>query len=133
MMLNWNDYRTQLLTTIGKMAKLSPDTIRGYRELSDANGNTGKLDPKTRELISLAVAVTRQCDGCITFHTDAAVKQGATKAEIMEAVGVAIAVNAGAALVYSARVMDAYETISEQSRTNVQLNSEKDVQIIDPV
>jgi AhpD family alkylhydroperoxidase len=132
MMLNWNDYRTQLLTTIGKMAKLSPDTIRGYRELSDANGKTGKLDPKTRELISLAVAVTRQCDGCITFHTDAAVKQGATKAEIMEAVGVAIAVNAGAALVYSARVMDAYETISEQSRTNVQLNSEKDVQIIDP-
>ena len=132
MMLNWNDYRTQLLTTIGKMAKLSPDTIRGYRELSDANGKTGKLDPKTRELISLAVAVTRQCDGCITFHTDAAVKQGATKAEIMEAVGVAIAVNAGAALVYSARVMDAYETISEQSSTNIQLNSEKDVQIIDP-
>ena len=133
MMLNWNDYRTQLLTTIGKMAKLSPDTIRGYRELSDANGKTGELDPKTRELISLAVAVTRQCDGCITVHTDAAVKQGATKAEIMEAVGVAIAVNAGAALVYSARVMDAYETISEQSKTNVHLNSDKDVQIIDPV
>jgi len=132
MMLNWNDYRTQLLTTIGKMAKLSPDTIRGYRELSDANGKTGELDPKTRELISLAVAVTRQCDGCITVHTDAAVKQGATKAEIMEAVGVAIAVNAGAALVYSARVMDAYETISEQSKTNVHLNSDKDVQIIDP-
>jgi AhpD family alkylhydroperoxidase len=132
MMLNWNDYRTQLLTTIGKMAKLSPDTIRGYRELSDANGKTGELDPKTRELISLAVAVTRQCDGCITVHTDAAVKQGATKAEIMEAVGVAIAVNAGAALVYSARVIDAYETISEQSKTNVHLNSDKDVQIIDP-
>ena len=50
----------------------------------------------------------------------------------MEAVGVAIAVNAGAALVYSARVMDAYETISEQSKTNVHLNSDKDVQIIDP-
>jgi AhpD family alkylhydroperoxidase len=115
MMLNWNDYRTQLLTAIGKMAKLSPDTVRGYRVLSDANGKTGLLDPKTRELISLAVAVTRQCDGCITVHTDAAVKQGATKEEIMEAVGVAIAVNAGAALVYSARVMDAYETFSEQS------------------
>jgi AhpD family alkylhydroperoxidase len=116
MMLNWNDYRTQLLATIGNMAKLSPDTIRGYRLLSDANGKTGALDPKTRELISLAEAVTRQCDGCIIVHTDAAVKHGATKAEIMEAVGVAIAVNAGAALVYSARVMDAYETISERAK-----------------
>jgi AhpD family alkylhydroperoxidase len=132
MMLDWNDYRKQLLSTIGKMARLSPGIVRGYRELSDANGKAGKLDPKTRELISLAVAVTRQCDGCITVHTDAAVKQGATKEEIMEAVGVAIAVNAGAALVYSARVMDAYETISEPNRMNDQLNSDQHVQINDP-
>ena len=113
-MLDWNDYRTQLVATIGNMAKLSPGTVRGYRELTDANAKTGKLDPKNRELISLAVAVTRQCDGCITVHTDAAVKQGATKEEIVEAVGVAVAVNAGAALVYSARVMDAYDAIAEK-------------------
>jgi alkylhydroperoxidase/carboxymuconolactone decarboxylase family protein YurZ len=40
-------------------------------------------------------------------HTSAALQQGATREEIAEALGVAIAVNAGAALVYSARVMDA--------------------------
>src|ERR1700682_4749208 len=123
MMLDWNEYRTQLLATISNMAKLSPGTVRGYRELSDANGKTGKLDPKTRELISLAVAVTRQCDGCITVHTDAAVKQGATKEEIMEAVGVAIAVNAGAALVYSARVMDAYNAVTDQNK-EIQLKAD---------
>ena len=61
-----------------------------------------------RELIALAVAVTLRCDGCITVHTDAAIKQGATREEIAEALGVAIAVNAGAALVYSTRVMDAH-------------------------
>ena len=37
----------------------------------------------------------------------AARKAGATPEEVAEALGVAIAVNAGAALVYSARVMDA--------------------------
>ena len=116
MMLDWNNYRTQLLATIGNIAMLSPGTVRGYRELSDANGRTGKLDFKTRELISLAVSVTRQCDGCITVHTDAAVKHGATREEIMEAVGVAIAVNAGAALVYSARVMDAYDAITNPGK-----------------
>ena len=69
---------------------------------------TDKLGAKMRELIALAVAVTLRCDGCITVHTDAASKQGATREEIAEALGVAIAVNAGAALVYSTRVMDAY-------------------------
>jgi AhpD family alkylhydroperoxidase len=53
------------------------------------------------------LGVTRQCDGCITTHVHAAKKHGATKEEIAEALGVAIAVNAGAALVFSARVMDA--------------------------
>jgi AhpD family alkylhydroperoxidase len=108
MMLNWNDYHKQLLATIGDIAKLSPDTVRGYGALSDAGAKTARLDAKTRELIALAVAVTRQCDGCIAVHTDAAMKQGATREEIMEALGVAISVNAGATLVYSARVMDAY-------------------------
>jgi AhpD family alkylhydroperoxidase len=108
MMLDWNGYRAQIAESVGAIAKTNPDIVRGYAQLSHAGEKTGHLDGKTRELIALAVAVTRQCDGCITVHTDAAVKQGATRDEVMEALGVAIAVNAGAALVYSARVMDAY-------------------------
>ena len=53
--------------------------------------------------------MTLRCDGCITVHTEAAIKHGASREEIAEALGVAVSVNAGAALVYSARVMDAYE------------------------
>ncbi len=109
MMLNWEEYRSQLLTTIGEIGRVSPDVIRGYRTISEAGNKTAKLDPKTRELIALAVAVTVRCDGCITTHTDAAIKHGATKEEVVEALGVAITVNAGAALVYSARTLDAFE------------------------
>ena len=106
-MIDWNDYHAQVLKRIGELGQISPDVVRGYRALSDAGTKTGLLDPKTRELISLAVAVTVRCDGCIVVHTDAALKHGATKEEIIEALGVAIAVNAGAALVYSGRVLDA--------------------------
>lgn len=108
MMLDWNEYQKQLATTIGEIGRASPDIIRGYRTLSDAGSKTAKLDAKTRELIALAVSVTLRCDGCITVHTDAAAKQGATKEELVEALGVAIMVNAGAALVYSARTIDAF-------------------------
>jgi AhpD family alkylhydroperoxidase len=107
MMLDWNEYYKELGSRIGELTKLSPDTVRGYQTLSAANSKTGKLDEKTRQLISLAVAVTTRCDGCIVVHSDAALKAGATKEEISEALGVAVAMNAGAALVYSTRVLDA--------------------------
>jgi AhpD family alkylhydroperoxidase len=108
MMMDWNVYLKDLLNTIGKLAELSPDTVRGYRTLSDAGKKTNHLDEKTRQLIALAVAVTTRCDGCITVHTEAAIKAGASKEEIAEALGVAVALNAGAALGYSARVLDAH-------------------------
>ncbi|UPG92098.1 carboxymuconolactone decarboxylase family protein [Luteibacter aegosomaticola] len=114
-MLDWVAYKKELMGRIGEIGKLSPDTVKGYQTLSNANaGKEGSLGAKTRELISLAVAVTSRCDGCITVHTDAALKAGATREEISEALGVAIALNAGAALVYSARVMDAVEAYSHK-------------------
>src|ERR1044072_2458249 len=118
MMLDWNDYQRQLGTTTAESGGSSPDTIRGYRGLADAGAKSGVLDGKTRELIALAVAVTRQCDGCITIHTDAAIKQGATREEIVAALSVAISVNAGAALVFSARVMDAYNAKTATSSSS---------------
>ncbi len=107
MLLDWKGYRQALLGRTGDLAKLAPQTVRAYRELSTAGSTTNHLDAKTRELIAIAVGVTRQCDGCIATHVHAATKHGATKEEIAEALGVAIAVNAGAALVFSARAMDA--------------------------
>ena len=107
MMLDWNEYRKQLAAGVKQVGQLSPDTVKGYVELSSAGSKKNLLGPKVRELISLAVAVALRCDGCITVHTDAALRHGATEEEIAEALGVAVAINAGAALVYSTRVLDA--------------------------
>jgi AhpD family alkylhydroperoxidase len=106
-MLDWNGYHGQILQTLAQLGRLSPDTLRGYRTLSEAGAKTAHLDVKTRELVALAVAVTVRCDGCIVVHTDAALKHGASREDIAEALGVAVAVNAGAALIFSTRVLDA--------------------------
>ena len=53
-MLNWNDYRNQILARVGEIGKLSPDTVKGYVTLGGAGAKTGHLDAKTRELIALA-------------------------------------------------------------------------------
>jgi AhpD family alkylhydroperoxidase len=107
MMLEWNEYRRQLAAGVKEIGQLSSNTLKGYVELSSAGQRKDLLGAKTRELIALAVAVTVRCDGCIAVHTEAALRHGATREEIAEALGVAVAVNAGAALVYSTRVMDA--------------------------
>jgi AhpD family alkylhydroperoxidase len=116
MMLDWNDYHRQILATLADLGRMSPETLRGYRTLGDAGAKSNHLDAKTRELVALAVAVTARCDGCIIVHVKAALGHGATREEITEALGVAVAVNAGAALIYSTRVLDAATAAAETGR-----------------
>ena len=98
MMLDWNDYRKQLAVGVKEIGQLSPSTIKGYAALSAAGQKSDLLGAKVRELIALAVAVTLRCDGCITVHTEAAIKRGATKEEIAEALEVATTINASKAI-----------------------------------
>jgi AhpD family alkylhydroperoxidase len=118
-MFDWNAYREDLTVRIGDLKNLSPDTVGGYMLASGAGAKTDRLGEKTRQLISLAVAVTTRCDGCIAFHSQAAVKAGATAEEVSEALGVAVAMNAGAALVYSARALDAVRTLESSNDYSV--------------
>lgn len=108
MMQDWNAYRDALVQRVGDFATLNPDVMAGLTTVEGAAAKTGHLEPKMHELIALAVAVTTRCDGCISVHTQKAAQYGATREEISEALGVAIALNAGAALVYSARVLETH-------------------------
>lgn len=112
-MMDWNVYRNQLRTGVAEIGKFSADIVRGYATLGGAGAKTSYLDAKTRELIALAVAISLRCDGCIAVHTAEARKSGASKEELAEALGVAIAVNAGAALVYSTRAFDAFDASAQ--------------------
>lgn len=112
-MMDWNDYRDQVLHGVSEIGKVSPDITRGYGAIGGAGRRTGHLDEKTRELIAAACAITLRCDGCIAVHTKRALAAGATREELAEALGVAIGLNAGAALVYSTRAMDAFAAAGE--------------------
>ena len=112
-MFDWNLYRQQVVAGVGGLAKLSPETVRGYGAMGAPGQKTGHLDARTRELIAVAVSITLRCDGCITVHTDNARKLGASQEQVAEALGVAVSVNAGAAIVYSMRALDAFAASTE--------------------
>jgi AhpD family alkylhydroperoxidase len=109
--VNWADTLSSLVKRVGVFAKANPPVASAFHKLETATRETGVLDAKTHELISLAVAVTTRCDGCIAAHAGAARKAGASREEVAAALGTAIALNAGAAYVYSSRALDAYEAL----------------------
>jgi AhpD family alkylhydroperoxidase len=114
-MMDWKDYLKRLLERIAELKQISPAIISGYQTLGGAAAQSGLLGAEVNELIAVAVAVSLRCDGCIAVHTAAALRAGATPGEICEALGTAISVNAGAALVYSSRVLDAYHDATRET------------------
>jgi AhpD family alkylhydroperoxidase len=108
MLIDTKSYEPRLMEAVGELGATTPATLEGFGALDGAAARENVLDAKTRELIALAVAVTTRCDGCITVHSAAAARAGATREEVAAALSVAIALNAGAALVYSARAFDAF-------------------------
>lgn len=111
--MNWNEYRKETLSNVSDFAKAAPETMKALMAVSAASQKTGHLDEKTRELISVAVAITTRCDGCIAAHAEAAVKAGVTEEELTEALSVAINLNTGAAMVYSSRALAAVRQVQK--------------------
>ncbi len=109
------DYVETTDKIVSGMKKLSediPGVMQGFASLSGAGKSDGVLDMKTKEFIALALGVAGHCDGCIGFHMKELIKLGATKAEISEALGVAIFMGGGPSLMYAAEAMDAYDQLS---------------------
>jgi AhpD family alkylhydroperoxidase len=85
------------------------DTMLGFSALAQAATKSQALDKKTKELIALSIGVATRCDGCIGFHSEALVKLGATREEVEEALGMAIYMGGGPALMYAADAIGAYD------------------------
>ena len=86
-----------------------PAVFEGYGALSAAAFADGALDAKTKELIALAIAVAKQCDGCIASHARNAARRGASVAEVADALGVAIVMNGGPGTVHAPRAFAAFQ------------------------
>jgi AhpD family alkylhydroperoxidase len=85
------------------------DVLAAYAGLSRAAMADGALPVKIKELVALAIAITRECDGCIASHARSAVRRGASPQEVAETIGVAIMMNGGPGTVWGPRAWAAYE------------------------
>lgn len=92
-----------------KRAVLAPEITEASRNFSKTVFKEGALPEKTKQLIAVAVAHVTQCPYCIRGHTALAMRKGASKDEIMEAIWVASEMRAGAAYAHAALAIDEME------------------------
>lgn len=96
------------------LRKAIPEVYHGFAQLHEAALAPGALDGKTKELIALAISVSKECDGCIAAHARGAVRKGASLEEGAEAIGVAIMMNGGPATVYGPRAYAAFQEFAAE-------------------
>src|ERR1700758_5004009 len=93
-----------------KRRALAPETEAAFDAFSQRVFADGVLPAKTKQLIAVAIAHVTQCPYCIKGHTKAALREGATPQEMMEAIWVAAEMRAGGAYAHSVLMLDALNT-----------------------
>ncbi|AMN47165.1 alkylhydroperoxidase [Steroidobacter denitrificans] len=93
---------------------LAPHIHDAFTAFSEQVFKAGALPAKTKQLIAVAVAHVTQCPYCIRGHTKAALRDGATEQEIIEAIWVAAEMRAGGAYAHSALALDTIREVNER-------------------
>ena len=112
---DWPEMAAQLSGAIKQVRLGSPEVTKAFSAMAKAATEAGALDTKTKELIALAISVAIRCDGCVAFHSEAAVRQGATREELMETMGMALYMGAGPSLMYAAQAVEAYDQFASKA------------------
>ena len=98
-----------------KRAALAPNANAAFRTFNEAVFADGALPARTKQLIAVAAAHVTQCPYCIRSHTRAALRAGASREELMEAIWVAAEMRAGAAYAHSALALQEMDEFSKRS------------------
>jgi AhpD family alkylhydroperoxidase len=109
MTASYNELTKTISKNLATLRADIPDVMKGFNDLARSATRDGALDKKTKELIALALGVAAHCDACIGFHAKALIQLGATKAEVEEALGMAVYMGGGPSLMYSANALAAFE------------------------
>lgn len=98
------------------LAAAQPAVMETFEKFHQAACATGALDRKTKELMALAISITRGCDDCIAHHVHDAMEAGATREEFVDALGVAVLMGGGPGMIYASHAIEAVDQFLERAR-----------------
>lgn len=95
------DMNEKLVAITGQL----PGVMNALMGLHEEVVRDGALSAKTKELMMVGIAVALRCEYCLWKHVPEAVKLGATREEVLEAVSTAIVMAGGPAVAYGSVVV----------------------------
>jgi AhpD family alkylhydroperoxidase len=111
---DWPQAAAEFSAALKPLRAGAAEPMKAFSALARAALEPKALDTKTKELIALAISVATRCDACIAFHAEAAQRQGATRDEVMETMGMAIYMGAGPSVMYAAQALEAFDQFAER-------------------
>ena len=104
----FNEYRSKM------NEKLMADNNKIVKRIFNLDTNAyaeGALDVKTKELLGLVASTVLRCDDCVKYHLETAYKEGVTKEEMMEAMGIATLVGGTIVVPHLRRAYEFWEAL----------------------
>ena len=83
----------------------SPGVASAFAQLHEVALASGALDRATKELMATAIAIVHDCDGCVSWHLQAAADAGATREMAVEALDVAVVMGGGPSVLLAGEVL----------------------------
>ncbi|MEJ2248503.1 MAG: carboxymuconolactone decarboxylase family protein [Candidatus Lokiarchaeota archaeon] len=107
------DLLKEIEETFQEYGQINPEAMNGFKKFMSKTKEDGALSRKMKEIIGVALSVSRHCEWCVPFHVKNALDAGATKQEIMEACLVAVMMGGGPSLMFTKKVLEALEDLSD--------------------
>jgi AhpD family alkylhydroperoxidase len=114
-MNNWPEQTRELSALLKDLRGGAPEVMKAFAGIAQAALAPKALDVKTKELIALGIAVAVRCDDCIGFHVKAALRQGASREEVTDVLGMAIYMGAGPSVMYASHALEAFRQFETES------------------
>lgn len=110
------EYHKQLEERLMALGRELPGPMSGFARLHKKSMEEGALPARIKEMMALGVSIAIGCDGCIAYHVHDAVAAGATRAELMEAIGVGVMMGGGPGSIYAAHALEAVDQFLYEQR-----------------
>ena len=107
----FNNYRTKMND------KILADNNKIIKRIFNLDTNAfqaGALDVKTKELLGLVASTVLRCDDCIKYHLETSYKEGLSKEEVSEALGIATLVGGTIVIPHLRRAYEFWEDLEAQ-------------------
>ncbi|GAA0871212.1 carboxymuconolactone decarboxylase family protein [Gangjinia marincola] len=111
----FNAYRSKMNE---KLLAENNKLIKRFFNLDTNAFTEGALDKKTKELLGLVASTVLRCDDCVKYHLEGCQKEGVSKEQVMETLGIGTLIGGSIVIPHLRRAFEYWEELEAHNQTH---------------